>query len=60
MDLQETVVAGNKIEDLLSRIVALEARFATLPGDVEEQRRRQELIEYAVLALRDSIFTFFQ
>jgi hypothetical protein len=37
---------GNKIEDLLSRIAALEARFATLPGNVEEQRRRYELIRY--------------
>ena len=51
MDLQETVFARNKIEDLLSRIVTLEARFATLPGDVEEQRRRHELIWYAILPL---------
>jgi len=36
----------NKIEDLLSRAVALEADFATLPGDVDEQRRRHQLIRY--------------
>ena len=38
----------NKIEDLLSRAVALEADFATLPGDVDEQRRRHQLILYVV------------
>ena len=48
MHLQETVVI-NKIEDLLSRITALEARFATRPGDVQEQRRRHELIRYVIL-----------
>ena len=38
----------NKIEDLLSRVAALEADFATLPGDVDEQRRRYQLIRYVV------------
>ncbi|KAF9643731.1 hypothetical protein BDM02DRAFT_3191288 [Thelephora ganbajun] len=41
---QETVGIGNKIEVLLSRIVALEARFHSRPEDVEEQRHRSELI----------------
>ncbi|KAF9642557.1 hypothetical protein BDM02DRAFT_3133008 [Thelephora ganbajun] len=41
---QETVAIGNKIEVLLSCIVALEERFDSRPGDVEEQRRRRELI----------------
>ncbi|KAF9644979.1 hypothetical protein BDM02DRAFT_3131408 [Thelephora ganbajun] len=41
---EEAVAIGNKIEDLLSRIEALEARFATPPGSVVEQRRRSELI----------------
>ena len=36
----------NKIKDLLSRVAALEADFATLPGDVDEQRRRYQLIRY--------------
>ena len=49
MRLQGTITIGNKIEGLLSRVVALEARFATPPGEVEEQRRRRELIRYAVL-----------
>ena len=41
-------------------MVALEAHFAMLPDDVEEQRRRHELIRYAILPLRDSILTSFQ
>ncbi|KAF9643956.1 hypothetical protein BDM02DRAFT_1270605 [Thelephora ganbajun] len=43
-DHQETVGIGNKIEVLLSRVVALEERFYSRPDDVEEQRRRSELI----------------
>ena len=39
----------NKIEDLLSRVAALEEDIATLPGDVDEQRRRRELIWYVIL-----------
>ena len=50
----------NKIEDLLSRVAALEADFATLPGDVEEQRCRHQLIRYAVLPLWNSTLTSFQ
>ena len=38
----------NKIEDLLSRVTALEADFATLPGDVDEQRRRYQLVRYVI------------
>ena len=49
--LQGTAAVGNKIEDLLPRIVALEARFATRPDDVAEQRRRSDLILYVVIAL---------
>ncbi|KAF9643063.1 hypothetical protein BDM02DRAFT_3273228 [Thelephora ganbajun] len=41
---EKTVGIWNKIEDLLSRIEALEACFATLPGNVVEQRRQSELI----------------
>ena len=41
-------------------MVALEAHFTTLPGDVEEQRRRYELIRYAILPLRGSILTPFE
>ncbi|KAF9643639.1 hypothetical protein BDM02DRAFT_3123137 [Thelephora ganbajun] len=43
-DHQKATAVGNKIADLLSRIEAPEARFAPLPGNVAEQRRRSELI----------------
>jgi len=46
--LQETVVT-NKIEDLLVQIVALEARFETPPGELEEQECRDELIRYVIV-----------
>jgi len=39
-----------KIDGLLSHITALEQLFATLPGDVAEQRRRAELIRYDVIS----------
>ena len=39
----------NKIEILLSHVVALEELFDSRPGDVAEQRRRDELIQYAVV-----------
>ena len=37
---------GNKISNLLSRIVALESCFDSRPSDVAEQRRRDDLIRY--------------
>ncbi|KAF9644548.1 hypothetical protein BDM02DRAFT_3190497 [Thelephora ganbajun] len=43
-DHQETVSIGNRLEVLLSRIVTLEERFYSRPDDVEEQRRRDNLI----------------
>ena len=49
--LQETVAVGGKIDGLLSRIAALEELFATPPGDVAEQRRRDGLIRYVVIPL---------
>lgn len=47
--LQESVAVGNKVENLLSRINALEERFGSRPDDVAEQRRRGKLIRYAML-----------
>jgi hypothetical protein len=58
--LQETIAVGNKIENLLSRIAGLEALFATRPGNVEEQRRRSELIRYAVIPPLYSVLSSFQ
>ena len=43
MHLQGTIAVGNRIEDLLSRIVALEECFDSRPDNVEEHRRRDEL-----------------
>ena len=50
----------NKIENLISRVATLEADFATLPGGVDEQRRRRELIWCVVLPLWSSVLTSFQ
>ena len=41
---QETTAMGNKLSNLLSRIVALESRFDSRPSDMTEQRRRDDLI----------------
>ena len=47
--IMQEIVAVRNIEGLLSRITALEALFAKRPGDVEEQRRRNDLIRYVVI-----------
>ena len=47
--LQGSAAVGDKIEVLLSHVVALEDFFDSRPGDVAEQRRRDELIEYVVV-----------
>lgn len=46
--IPQGTVVGNKIEDLLLRVVALEKSFDSRPNDVAEQRRRGEVIRYAV------------
>lgn len=43
MLLQGAISVGNKVEDLLSRIVVLENHLDSCPSDVVEQRRRDEL-----------------
>jgi len=58
--LQETIPVRNKIEDLLSRVATLEELFATLPGDVAEQRCRSEVIRYAIIPLLDTVLSSFQ
>ena len=60
VDSQETVVTKNKIEDILSRVAILETLFATSPGDVAEQRRRDQLIRYVVIPPLDSILSSIQ
>ena len=42
------MAVGNKVENLLSRIVVLEDHFDSRPNDVPEQRRRHELQRYVV------------
>ena len=42
---------GKKIENLLSRVVAVEERFSSRPSDVAEQRRRDELMRYAMSSI---------
>jgi len=59
--LQETIPVRNKIEDLISRVAALEELFATLPGDVTEQRCRSEVIWYAIIPPPlDTVLSSFQ
>jgi len=49
--LQETAAVRDKINNLLSRIAVLEALFATSAGDVAERKRRNELLQYAIIPL---------
>lgn len=53
MRVQAAVAVGNKTEDLLSRIVALEKHFDSRPSDVAEQRRRDQLRWYEAIFLLD-------
>lgn len=48
---------GNKVEDLISRVAALEALLALPPGDVAEQRRRGELIWYGPIPFLGSVLS---
>ena len=45
--VRDTITVRN-IGGLLSRITALEALFSKRPGNIEEQRRQNDLIRYAV------------
>ena len=47
---------GNKIENLLSRVVAVEDRFNSRPSDVAEQRRRDEVMRYAIFSFMFSTY----
>ncbi|KAF9642939.1 hypothetical protein BDM02DRAFT_1798063 [Thelephora ganbajun] len=57
---QEAVAIGNRTENLLSRIAALEEHFYSRPDDVEEQRRRDKLIRYVVIPPLESVLRPFQ
>ncbi|KAF9786423.1 hypothetical protein BJ322DRAFT_786856 [Thelephora terrestris] len=41
---EESAAVEKTIEGLLSRVTSMDALFSTLPGDVAEQRRRDEVI----------------
>ena len=47
----------NEIENILPHVVTLGEHFRTLPHDVEDQRRRQALIEYDAVFRWDSPLT---
>ena len=47
-NLQETAQVSSKVEDLISRIIALEELSGTPAGDLAEQGRRTELTQYAI------------
>jgi hypothetical protein len=47
--LQDDVAVGQKARGLLPRIVALEEGFDSPPRDVEELRRRDEVIRYVTI-----------
>lgn len=60
MDLQETALFKNKIENLLSRIAVLEGGFGIPTDDVAEQGRRNELIRYAIISPFRPMLSSFQ
>jgi hypothetical protein len=59
--LQETTTIRDIIESLLSRIVALGTRFVeTSPSDMEELRRRSDLIRYIIAPPFNLVLRSFQ
>jgi len=58
--LQETVAVRKKIQDLCSRIAALEAIFRMPTDDEAEEERRDVLSRYAVIPLSGSVLNIFQ
>jgi len=57
---QEKVYTRDTIKHLLSRMAALEMIFIVPPGDMGEERRRTELIRYAIVPLLDQVLISFQ
>ena len=51
---------GYEVELLLSHVVALEECFNSRPGDVAEQRLRDELIRYVLLPPQVLVLSFSQ
>jgi hypothetical protein len=60
-NLQVTAPVSNKVEDLISRIIALEEQFGTPAGDVMEKMHRGDLMRYFTAPpLPHSVLSFFQ
>ena len=57
---QGAVAVGNKVENILSRVVKLEEDFDSRPHDVAEQRRRNKLREYATIFPFDFVLSISQ
>lgn len=57
---QESVAVRRKVEVILSHIASLDMLFAAPPGDVDEQRRRYDLLRYAIIYPVCSALTSFQ
>ena len=56
--VQEVVAVRNRIENLLYYVTALDESFTvTEPDGVEDQRKRQELIEYAITFPRGPVLS---
>ena len=60
MHPQGIIAIGNKIEDLLSRIVALEQRFDSRTDDVAERRRRDDLRRCVIIPPLYVVLSSFQ
>jgi len=58
--LQETVAVRKKIQDLCSRITALETIFGTPTNDAPEKERRDGLLQYVIIPPSDPVFNSFQ
>lgn len=56
---EETVAAISRIKNLLSRVIAMEERFGSLPDDVEELNRRDRVIRYVTSSLLYLVLSFF-
>ena len=60
MKFQRAAYVSSKIEGLLSRVVALENQFDSLPRDAAELRRRDELRRYVATFSPGRVLSAFQ
>lgn len=60
LHLQETTAVKDKIEAILSRIAKLEEIFKVPAGDEAGEKRRSELLRYAIVLLLASALTSFK